>query len=155
MGTLARPTKPIDVTSGTYTKEQVRQRQENEALLKGDSDNIVPSEYLNEQEKKYFMEVVNHYEASGILSNMDVAVIEQYAVSRHAMDYINEKMRDNPAYKLDKNLMIQREKWEKSLNRSANELGLSPQSRAKLGNLNTEKIKKDQDPLLKALKRAK
>lgn len=123
--------------------------------MKGASDNVVPSEYLNEEQKKYFNEVVEHYKASGILSNLDVAIIEQYAKARHALDYIDEKMVDNPSYMLDKNLMIQREKWEKSFNRASNELGLSPQSRAKLGNLNTDLKKKEEDPLLKALKRAK
>jgi phage terminase small subunit len=64
-------------------------------------------------------------------------------------------MIDNPSYMLDKNLMIQREKWEKSFNRASNELGLSPQSRAKLGNLNATKASQEADPLLKAIKRVK
>lgn len=152
---MARPTKPIDVTVGTYTKEEVKLRQEQEKMLKGSADNIAPSEYLNEEQKAYFIEVVEHYEAAGILSNLDVAIIEQYAKARHALDYIDQKMIDNPSYMLDKNLMIQREKWEKSFNRASNELGLSPQSRAKLGNINVKKANDEADPLLKALKRVK
>lgn len=137
------------------TKEEKRERQQQESLLKGNSDHVVPSEYLNEEQKAYFNEVVEHYEASGILSNLDVAIIEQYAKARHAIDYIDQKMVEYPSMMLDKNLMIQREKWEKSFNRASNELGLSPQSRAKLGNINLNKKKEESDPLLKAIKRVK
>lgn len=152
---MARPTKPVDVTTGVYTKEQIQARKEAESKLRGSSDSILPSDYLNDEQKAYFMEIVNHYKASGILSNIDVSVIEQYAKARYFIEYIDTAMIREPDKTFDKDLMITREKWEKSFNRASNELGLSPQSRAKLGNINTKKTETDGDPLLNALKRVK
>lgn len=152
---MVRPSKPVDVMSKNLTKEEYQSRKENEAKLKGSDDNIFPSDYLNDEQKAYFDEVVEHYKSSGILSNLDVAIIEQYAKARHALDFIDMAMVRDPDMMLNKDMMIQREKWEKSLNRASNELGLSPQSRAKLGNINTQKKADDVDPLLNALKRVK
>lgn len=152
---MARPTKPVDVMSKNLTKEELQARKEAEAKLKGSSDSIFPSDYLNDEQKAYFEEIVKHYEASGILSNIDVAVIEQYAKARYFIEYIDTAMNREPDKTFDKDLMITREKWEKSFNRASNELGLSPQSRAKLGNINTKKAEDDGDPLLNALKRVK
>ena len=49
----------------------------------------------------------------------------------------------------DKQLLSAKDKYTKDLYRCCNELSLSPQSRAKLANINVQK--QEEDPLLKVL----
>jgi phage terminase small subunit len=51
----------------------------------------------------------------------------------------------------DKMLMASKDKYTKDLFRTVNELSLSPQARAKLGNLNIQAQEAAEDPLLKVL----
>jgi phage terminase small subunit len=51
----------------------------------------------------------------------------------------------------DKSLLSAKDKYTKDFFRCCNELSLSPQSRAKLGNINFQVKAKEDDPLLKVL----
>jgi phage terminase small subunit len=51
----------------------------------------------------------------------------------------------------DRQLMAAKEKYTQEFIRYMNELSLSPQSRAKLGNLNIQASQAEEDPLLKVL----
>ena len=48
--------------------------------------------------------------------------------------------------------MSAKDKYTKDLFRCCSELSLSPQSRAKLGNINVQASKDNEDPLLKVLR---
>lgn len=64
-----------------------------------------------------------------------------------------EKIINDDIEKLgDKSLMSAKDKYTKDLFRCCNELSLSPQSRAKLGNINVQASKDSEDPLLKVLR---
>ena len=52
----------------------------------------------------------------------------------------------------DRELMNAKDKYTKDLYRTCNELSLSPQSRAKLANINVQANQQEEDPLLNLLK---
>lgn len=51
----------------------------------------------------------------------------------------------------DKEVLAAKDKYTKDFFRCCNELSLSPQSRAKLGNINLQVKQQQEDPLLKVL----
>jgi len=138
--------------SKNLTKQEVILRQEQEKMLKGSTDNIAPSEHLIEGQVEIFNTLVNEMKASNILSNLDVYVLDECATSIYWLRYIDDIINRNPDNLFDKQVMTTREKYLKSFQRCCNELSLSPQSRAKLGNINIAKKEQDTDPILNALK---
>jgi P27 family predicted phage terminase small subunit len=152
---MARPTKSVTTTTGNFTKTEIKNRMEQEQKLKGKADNIRPSEYLNEKQRELFNFIVDELKASGILSNLDIFTLETCVIAIERLQYIESRINQNIDLMLDKQLMATKEKYTKDLFRTINELSLSPQSRAKLGNLNIQSKEASEDPLLKALKRVK
>jgi P27 family predicted phage terminase small subunit len=152
---MARPTKAVATTSKHLTKAEKINRQEQETRLKGKADSIHPSNYLNEQQKKIFRYIVEELKPSKVLSNLDVFILETCAIAIDRLQFIETKINEQPELMLDKQFMVSKEKYTKDLYRCCNELSLSPQSRAKLGYINTQAAQDEVDPLLKALKRVK
>ena len=68
---MARPSKAVEVMSKHLTKEEIKIRSENQDIVKGNSDNIVPSQKLNENQEKLFDFFINELKVSNILSNLD------------------------------------------------------------------------------------
>ncbi|WP_026694090.1 phage terminase small subunit P27 family [Peribacillus kribbensis] len=148
---MARPSKSVTTMSKNLTKEEVQVRQETEEKLKGAADNISPPSHLNARQKKIFRYIVQEMEASNILGNLDVYILSTCALAIDRLNQI-EKMINKDADKLlDKNLMSAKDKYTKDLFRCTNELSLSPQSRAKLGNINLQSKQKEEDKLLQVL----
>jgi P27 family predicted phage terminase small subunit len=152
---MARPTKSVTTTTGNFTKTEIKNRMEQEHKLKGKADKIRPSEYLNERQQAVFNYIVDELKVSGILSNLDVFVLDACSIAVDRLQYIESRINEDPSLLMDKQIMTTKEKYTKDLFRTMNELSLSPQSRAKLGNINFQAKENSEDPLLKALKRVK
>jgi P27 family predicted phage terminase small subunit len=148
---MARPSKSVKVMSKNLTKEEKDVRLETENNLKGKADKINPPKYLNKTQKKIFNYIVSELKESGILGNLDIYILAQCCVSIDRLQYIDDLMNDNRELGFSKNLVSTRDKYLKEFFRCANELSLSPQSRAKLGNINLQAEQERQDPLLKVL----
>lgn len=161
---MARPRKPASLKQGkSESKEQLQRRQEIEEQLLGGTDKIsqVP-EHLNEMAKIYYQFLVNELEISGLLSNLDIPVLEQTA------DTLS-KIRDCDEHLNDEGLVItkvDRYGHENSMKNPyvdikmaylnqfkhlANQLGLSPASRAALASKKIEEKQNEEDPLLQIL----
>lgn len=148
---MARPTKSVVTKTGAMTKEEIKSRLEQEEKLKGKANNILPSQYLNEHQQELFNFIVDELKASGILSNLDVFVLETCCIAIDRLQYIETMINNDPSLLMDKQIMTTKEKYTKDLFRTINELSLSPQSRAKLGNINIQAREAAEDPLLKVL----
>jgi P27 family predicted phage terminase small subunit len=149
---LARPCKSVATQNGHQTEEEKLARQEQEELLKGSSDKIKPSSYLSKEQKKLFKTIVKELEASGILGNLDIYVLETTVIAIDRLKAIEKAINEDIEKLYDKNLMATKDKYTKDLWRGCNELSLSPQSRAKLGNLNVQTQNIKDDELLKVLR---
>lgn len=152
---IARPSKPVDVNSKHLTKDEYRTRKETEAKLKGNDDKIIPSDYLNEEQKEIFTYIVNEMTNSGILSNLDVYLLDAFSITIERLQWIDSQINRDRDQLLNKDVMSARRQHMDDFKRLSSELGFSPQSRAKLGNINLQKKNDESDPLLNALKRVK
>lgn len=148
---MARPSKSVKVMSKNLTKEEKDLRLETEEKLKGGADNISPPTHLNARQKKIFNYVVDQLRESNILGNLDIYILSQTSIAIDRLQQI-EKLINKDINKIyDKDLMKAKSEYTKDFFRCCNELSLSPQSRAKLGNINMQAKERDEDVLLKVL----
>lgn len=148
----ARPCKSVATMSKHLTKEQLQARQEQEEKLKGLADKIKPPAYLSKEQKKIFKYIVQELKASGILCNLDIYILTTCSIAIDRLQAIEELINNNIDNLYNKDLMSSKDKYTKDLFRCTSELSLSPQSRAKLGNLNLQTKRNEEDPVKKALK---
>jgi P27 family predicted phage terminase small subunit len=148
---MARPSKSVKVISKNLTKEEMKVRAQTEEKLKGAADRISPPSNLSTKQKKIFKNVVRELKASGILGNLDIPLLVIYSIAVDRLEHLEKMINEDIENLLDKNLMGAKDKYSKDFFRCCNELGLSPQSRAKLGNINLHAKDLEEDPLLKLL----
>lgn len=144
---MARPTKAAATTVGHFTSEELKNRIDSEAKLKGESDKLKPPAYLTPAQKKIFRYILTNLKSSGILGNLDIYVLTECSICIDRMQTIESQI--NKSAILDPALVAVKEKYTKAFFRYCNELSLSPQSRAKLANINTQS--KEENPIIKAL----
>ena len=149
---MARPCKNVNLISKHLTKEEKEKRKEAEEFLKGRVDNINPPEFLTKNQKKLFTYIKNELEESKLLNNLDVYILSTCVVAIDRLQFIENKINKNSRLILQKELMSAKDKYSKDLYRCCNELSLSPQSRAKLANINLQAKQDKEDPLLQILR---
>ena len=148
---MARPSKSVKVMSKNLTKEEKALRLETEEKLKGGADSISPPTYLNARQKKIFNYIIEQLEESGILGNLDIYILSQASISIDRLQQIERMINKDSVKLFDKNILKAKSEYTKDFFRCCNELSLSPQSRAKLGNINLQAEQEKEDPLLKVL----
>lgn len=149
---MARPCKSAKVlTECSQTKDEIEERIEKEDKLRGEGDKIYPPEYLNEDQKEIFNYIKSELEASGILGNLDIYILATCSIAIERLKYIERKINEKPKLLLNSTFMSAKDKYAKDFYRCSNELCLSPQSRAKIANINLAAKEKANDPLLRAL----
>lgn len=150
---MARPAKAIDTNSMKMSKEERKEREENEKKLRGQNNNIKPFTYLNKRQKAIFKDILNNLNKD-ILSNLDTYLLNQTAITIERLESIEKeinnasritddsgKIKDKLDSKTIINLKSVRDMYSKDFFRCCNELSLSPQARAKLS-INTTPPKK-------------
>ena len=149
---MARPCKVIDSQSRHNTKEEVEKRKAAEESIKVLADKIEkPPSYLNKEQKKIYKFIIDELKMTGILTNLDVYILCTCSIAVDRLKTIESIINKNAGALMNKDLMSSKDKYTKDLYRCCNELSLSPQSRAKLGNLALMNKEKSEDPVLKAL----
>lgn len=152
---MARPTKSIATRTGHMSKKDIDARLEYEAKLRGEMDKLKPPSFLTLPQRKIFKGIIEYLVPAGLLGNIDVHIVAQAAIT---IDRVNECERIvNETGLLDSNGNINPQIKIKSgymseFFRICNELCLSPQSRAKLANINATAEAEKVDPLLSILK---
>lgn len=146
-----RPAKAAAVSSGKIGKNQKAARLEAEAALRGASDRLEPPDWLNDRQRAVFRYVVEEMKAGGVLGNVDVFVLTQFAVAVERLEYIERSVNENAARLLDKDLMAAKTKYTDDFKTGLRELSLSPQARAKLGGMTLAQKQKEADPILTLL----
>lgn len=150
---MGRPCKVVDSQSRHSTKEEIEERKAAEESIKSLDDKIhIPPEYLSENQKQIYGFIIEELKRTGILTNLDVYILSTCAIAVDRLQTIETIINKNIGSLLNKDLMSTKDKYSKDLYRCCNELSLSPQSRAKLGNLALENKEKEEDPVVKALR---
>ncbi|MDQ0149134.1 phage terminase small subunit P27 family [Eubacterium multiforme] len=149
---MARPCKSAKVLSEcSQTKDEIQERIEYENKLRGNGDKIYPPKFLNENQRDVFNYIKDELKESGILSNLDIYILVTCSIAIERIQYLENKINDNNGLLFKSEIMSAKDKYSKDFYRCCNELSLSPQSRAKLSNINLNAKDKAEDPLLKAL----
>lgn len=146
---MARPTKSVNTMNKNLTKEEIEIRSKTEEKLKGAADKISPPSHLNARQKKIFMYIVKELQASGILGNLDIYILETCVFALDRKQQLQRAINKDPEN--EDSYIAKLDKYTKIFFRCCNELSLSPQSRAKLGNINYQVRVEEEDPLLKVL----
>ena len=149
---MGRPAKAVNTMSKHLSKAEMEERREKENSFKGKSDKIRPPTYLSASQKKIFRYIVKELEASEILGNLDIYILSTCSIAIDRLKEIETMINGDSELLLSKELMSAKDKYTKDLYRCCSELSLSPQSRAKLANINVTTQKDKADPLLEALK---
>lgn len=149
---MARPCKSAKVlTNCSQTKGEINKRIAHETKLKGKADKLKPPAHLNTNQRKLFKYIVNELEQADILGNLDVYILETCVIAIDRKREIDRLINDDINQAFDPQVIGAKKKYTDELFRCCNELSLSPQARAKLGNINLEAQKQNSDPLLKVL----
>lgn len=153
---MARPCKSAKVlTECSQTKDEINERNENEEKLKGKADNISPTQDLNDNQLSIFNFIKNELEESKLLGNLDSFILTTCVIAIDRLQYIEEKINDKPNLIFNKDLMNSKKVYTADFLRCCNELSLSPQSRAKLANLNLNAKQDKEDDALNTIRRKK
>lgn len=148
---MARPAKAITTATGVRTKEEVAFRRGIETSLRGEGGIPVCPDYLTEPQRKVFDFILENLIASDIVSSLDVFTLANTAVAIDRLQGIEMQINEDPELLISSKLMQSRKVYESTMWRGVNELCMSPQARAKIGSLMTNKAKDDVDPLVAAL----
>jgi P27 family predicted phage terminase small subunit len=146
---MARPSKSVELNSKHLTNEEKTRRRDGEEKLKGNNDKLRPPKYLTITQKKIFKYILENLSASGILGNLDVYVLTNCAIAIDRIQMMETEINGNNQLLNCKTFMASKDKYSKDFFRYCNELCLSPQSRAKLANINVKA--NEVDPLLEVL----
>lgn len=146
---MARPAMSAKVTAKHLTNDEKNIKIETENKLKGSSDKLKPPSHLTAPQKKIFKFIVKNLESSGILGNLDVYVLTECSICIDRMQTIERQINENPKLLFDSALIATKDRYAKNFQRYCNELCLSPQSRAKIANLNLQA--EDKNPLMELL----
>lgn len=150
---MPRPAKSVTTMSKHLTEDEKRKRMEAEEKLRGQSDNVSPPDYLNDNQKEIFNHIVDELKASEILGNLDIYILTNLATAIDRLQEIETSINEDSNRLLDKSLMSAKKNYTQDLITGIRELSLSPSSRAKIGNINLQAKEKENDPLLEALGR--
>lgn len=150
---MARPSKSVKLhEQRTGTKDEMNARIIAEETLKGSSDKIEPSGRLNANQKKIFKYIVSELEASKLLGNLDMYMLESGAIAIDRLQSIEKAVNQDFEMIRDRDLMTAKRLYTTDFFKFMNEACLSPQARAKMGILAANKALEEKDPLLKVLK---
>lgn len=149
---MARPCKSAKVlTESSQTKDEIEERIEFENKLKGKNDNLEPPEYLSLTQKILFEFIKSELKASEVLGNLDIYILAKCAIAIDRIQTLESKANKNAALIFNKDFISCKKTYDADFYRCCNELSLSPQSRAKLSNINLQAKANEEDPLLKIL----
>ena len=149
---MARPAKPTDAKTGKLGKQEISDRKTAENKLKGNSKNVQPAYDLSKNQRKIFNFIRKVLADAGVLGALDTYVLTATAVAADRLAEIDLKVNDRPDLLLDKDTTAVRGKYWADFRQGCNELGLSPQARAKLGIVAAANKAKERDPLAEMLR---
>ena len=149
---MPRPAKPVELQTCHNTKSDIQKRKSVQNSLKGENACIVPPYKLSDSQLNIFNKIRDVYDKVDLIGELDVYTLAECAVVIDRLQVLEMMINDNPDLLTDKDIMAIRKGYTQDYYRLCNELGLSPQSRAKLGSLSLQKDKQSKDKLLTLLK---
>lgn len=148
---MARPAKPAEAGTGKIGNQKKTDRKNAENKLKGNAKNVQPAYKLTKNQRKIFNSIRKILDDAGVLGELDTYVLTATAVAADRLADVDLQVNEHPGLLLDKDVTAARGKYWSDFRQGCNELGLSPQARAKLGIVAAANKAKENDPLTKLL----
>jgi len=144
-----RKKQPLSVIQGKgrsnhLTKDEIKKREEHEAMMRGNVDKIEAPSYLLKKQKEEFNSIAADLMELGIISNLDVDTLTRYVEAKTEYNRLSPIIRKlNPVEDLDIYTKLNRTRKQLSdeCRSYANDLGLTITSRLKLVIPKTEEEK--------------
>lgn len=150
---MARPSKSAKVLHpSSQTKEEIKTRIETENKLKGAAEKLTPPSRLNANQKRIFQYIIGELGPSEILGNLDTYLLEIGVIAIDRLQSIEKEINRDFSLLYNRELMSAKGKYTSDFIKFCQEMCLSPQSRAKMGIIASNKKMEEKDPLLKVLK---
>ena len=148
---MSRPAKPSDARTGKVGKQKNSDRKDAENKLKGNAKNVQPAYEITKNQRKIFNFIRKVLSDAGVLGALDTYVLTATAVAADRLAEIDLEVNERQDLLLDKDVTAVRGKYWADFRQGCNELGLSPQARAKLGIVAAANKAKEKDPLADVL----
>lgn len=132
---MARPCKPANAqaeSTSTNQRKRIEQRAEAENQIGGGKVKLVPERWLTQKQKEYFNSAVKYLENADVLRAADVHILSEWAWVLDMKKQVEYEINENPELKYNRAVMAALDKYTKTFFRCCNELGFSPQARAKV-----------------------
>lgn len=146
---MARPAKPIELQARHNTKSEIETRQQAQDRLKGSGSIMEPPIQLTKRQADIFQTLQEVYDKAGVLGELDGFILAEGAVVIDRLREIEERINGDDRLLFNPDVRNARKEYATNFFRICNELGLSPQSRAKLGSLALKRDEAENDPILK------
>ena len=161
---LARPRKDTSALQGSYTKEAMKERLENENRLKGKTDKLIAPEIvlMDEVALAKFETLVEELKEVDVIANVDVDLLGGYCTAysgyvRATKMLMVQSLVEEQENKLgaitkmqNPYIKIQQSYLDKMI-KIASLFGLSPADRTRIAHLNPSDKNEQSDPLLELL----
>lgn len=148
---MAKTSVATSLSSKKMSKEERLEREQNEEVLKGGTEKLIPDNLYSDREKKYFEAIKDFLDEIGILGNSSLHTIENISMLLNMRDETREYIETI----VDREDKIKNNKELRdtinAIERTLNSLGLTVEAKVKLSKLQFEKDKEKEDPLLKLL----
>lgn len=161
---MARPRKDTSALQGSYTKEAMKERLENENRLKGKTDKLIAPEIvkIDEVALAKFEELVEELKEVDVIANVDVDLLGGYCTSYSGyvratkmlmiQNLVEEQENKLGAITKMQNPYIKvQQSYLDRMIKIASLFGLSPADRTRIAHLNPSDKNDKPDPLLELL----
>ena len=132
---MARPCKPANAQAeytSTNQRKRIEQRADAENRIGGGKVKLVPENWLTRKQKEYFKSAVNYLENADVLRAADVHILSEWAWALDMKTRVEIEVNNDDNLKYNKEVLSALDKYTKTFFRCCNELGFSPQARAKV-----------------------
>ena len=99
--------------------------------------------------------VKDELEESKLLSGLDSFLLTLFSITADRIQFIEDKINKKPSLAFNKDLISSKKAYTADFLRCCNELSLSPQSRAKLANINVTAKGNKEDSVLSIVRKKK
>ena len=161
---LARPRKDTSALQGAYTKEAMKDRLERENRLKGNKDNIMPPDFIEDDEiaSRKFNQLKKELTEVDVINNVDADLLAVYSDCwskfvkttkiLNLQDFVEEQENKSGANVKTPNPYIKiQQSYSDRLVKLSSLFGLSPADRSKIAHLQPSDKNEKKDPLLELL----
>lgn len=154
---MTRPPKDPNLALGNgMTKEDITVRNKVKEMFGAEIiKNLKPSSRLNSNQKKIFNFIKAHIENVGIHGDIDTHMLETASIAIDRLQSIEKLINEDFDMIRDRELMSAKAKYTVDFLKAVEFFGMAPTARAKFGSLVANNKAKEQDPLLKVLKKNK